>query len=209
MEMLGFTLGILILAAVAVGTIVSRRRQTRKLRQLAQKRRLNYSAEDLIGIHERYQNLELIRRGHIRHASHVLFGSTDVGMVTLFCYTFDLGFGINRSAQQWSMAIIETTGHYDHWRARPVKSGQTNEDAKTIDRFSISADHQDTAAQLTDADIEQLLQESPAEYHWEVCGPLVAVAVADDSNPETLDELLNTAIKLAKTLAQKSPNNNQ
>ena len=193
-------LGLLILAGVAGRAVVSRRRQLRALRRLARERRLNFSPEDLIDVRDRYHNLELIRQGHSRHACNVLHGPTDAGLLTVFSYSYDLGFGPRRASAYWWLAVVETAGVHEHWRAGPANSAPPQDETQ-IDRFNIRADHEETLQKLIDAGIERVFQASPADCHWEVRGPLVAVAAPFGSVPEVPRQLLTTACDLARILA--------
>ena len=90
-------LGLVILIVVGTRAALRRRRRLRAWRDLARKRRFNFSPGDPIGLHERYQNLDMIRQGHRRHACNVLHGPTPDGSVSVFSYSYELGFGMNRS----------------------------------------------------------------------------------------------------------------
>ena len=110
-------LGITTLAAVAVIMSIARRRESRTLRELAGRQRLNFTAEDLIDLHERYYHLHLIRQGHNRFAWNLLYGTTDEGLVSLFCYRYDLGFGVDLTHRSWWVAVLETSDCHPSWRA--------------------------------------------------------------------------------------------
>lgn len=100
--------GLLIVPLLLRRAVLARYRQTRILRDYARKKRLNFVAEDSIGIVARYDRLDLIRQGHNRSATHLLYGSNDAGSITLFNYTYELGFGINRMQRRWWVAVVET-----------------------------------------------------------------------------------------------------
>jgi len=199
--------GILIVAIAATWAWFHRRRETRTLKELARKHRLNYATEDLIGIHERYQNLELIRQGHSRHVSHTIFGSTERGMITLFYYTYDLGFDTDRITRKWWMAVLETDNQHDHWRVQPAKMMKSAENTQKIDRFILHADHQKTIDLLTRAGMEEVLKSAHENFHFEADGPLLAVAVADCNEIEIIDQLLATVINLSQRLSSNNSTN--
>ncbi|UCD27758.1 MAG: hypothetical protein JSV03_11705, partial [Planctomycetota bacterium] len=121
---------------------------------------------------------------------------------TLFCYTYDLGFGIHRTDRHWWIAVIETTGQYKHWRAYPADSNTIKGQGEKIERFVICADRQNTINQLTDIGIERIFQNVPANYHWEVQNQFVAIAAPHHTDPAIPDQLLTTACKLAHLLAE-------
>lgn len=193
-------IGLLIIAALFVRVVIVRRRPVRLLRDLAAARRLSLSAEDLIGIQERYHNLDMIRRGHSRHACNLLYGSTGTGLVTIFYYSYDLGFGVNRTNRQWWFAVVETACLHDHWRAMPAASFNGGRELALVDRFRVRTEHHHTLGRLIDAGIEELFRTAPPEYYWEARGPLVAVATPFDSDPQTPRGLLDITCDLARRL---------
>ena len=115
-----FILGIATLAAIAAVMSISRRRESRILRELAGRQRLNFTAEDLIDLHERYYRLHLVRQGHNHFAWNLLYGTTDEGLVSLFCYRYDLGFGVDQTHRSWWIAVLETPRCYPSWRAERI-----------------------------------------------------------------------------------------
>jgi hypothetical protein len=123
-------------------------------------------------------------------------------MATLFCYAFDLGFGIHRARQQWWIAVLETAGQHHHWQAQPLDPENPDHGRHKIDRFTIHADHQNTIALLRKAGLEKLLKDTPPNYHWEVRGTLLAVASPNNTDPQSLNQLLTSARKLAHLLAE-------
>ena len=201
MRSLWIILGLVALCIVVVRVLLLRRRQTRMLRRIADRHQLNFSPEDLIGLHERYQNLELIRRGHSRHVWNVVYGSTDAGLVALFRYSYDLGFGANCTTHQCWMVVVELSGVHPSWRACPAGSGAAGNGHWRVDRFDVRADRVTTVPELVDAGVENTFRKAPAGYHWEVCGSLVAVAAPLHHDPETPDRLLAVASELAQRLA--------
>ncbi len=199
-----FCLGLLVITGLVVRVVISRRRRTRTLLSLATELHLSFSPEDLIDVQDRYHNLDMIRRGHSRHACNILYGRADAGLVTVFCYHYDLGFGAHQVSRDWWFAVLETPGVHKHWRAVPAGASTLTSPVR-IDVFDLQADHRDTLSQLTDAGIERVLEAAPADYHWEVRGPLVAVATPFDPAPETPRRLLITACDLARILAHALP----
>ena len=191
--------------AGAVGRIVAhRRRQLGMLRDLARRHRLNFSPEDLIGLHERYQNLDLIRRGHNRHVWNVVYGSGDPGLIALFGYSCDLGFGANRTAHQYWIVVIETPRVHHHWRALTAESAGLSGEHRRIGPFDVWADHPAAISELLDAGLESTFQKAPASYCWEARGTLLAVATPMQPDPQTPEQLLTTACELALRLAAPS-----
>jgi len=191
-----------LLIAGAVGRIVAhRRRQLRTLRDLARRHRLNFSPEDLIGLHERYQNLDLIRRGHNRHAWNVVYGSAEPGLIALFGYSYDLGFGANRTAHQYWIVVIETPRAHHHWQAFSGESAcRPVGEPRRIGPFDVWADHPATLSELLDAGLESTFHKAPANYRWEARGTLLAVATPMQPDPQTPEQLLTTACELALRL---------
>jgi len=219
MPPLPFVLGLLIMAGLAglAGRIaLARYRQVRALGDLARTEHLTFSSEDVVGLHARYHNLDLIRQGPSRHACNLLYGPTEAGPVTLFSYSYDLGFGVHQTNRQWWFAVLETGVPHDHWRAFPEEKEAPEKKSMDLyvgahwstpggrfgrlDRFRIDADHEDTHKRLTDAGIECLFRAVPGDYHWEVRGPLLAVAAPFDSDPQTPIRLLAAARELARIL---------
>lgn len=197
--------GLAILALAAGRIALRRRRQTRDLRDLAGRKRLNFSTEDLIGVQHRYHNLDLIRRGHSRHVCNVLYGSTEAGLATLFCYSYDLGFGQNRCAEQRWIAVVETSQVHDHWHAVPSTGAAPSAQSATIDRFVVHSAHQETLQQLENQEIRCVFREAPPDYLWEARGPFIAVAMPLSGVAETPEGLLATACRLASLLADATP----
>ena len=118
-------LGAVLISLPFVGrTYLDRRRQTRELLKLARRHNLKFSPADLIGLYDRYWNLALIRRGHNRHAWNVLYGSTEAGLVAIFRFSYELGFGLNRSARSWWVAVLESPQPFKSWQAEPAVEGE-------------------------------------------------------------------------------------
>jgi len=201
MDTFWLSLGCLVIAAAACRVIVTHARRRRALRGLAREERLNFSPEDLIGIHERYYNLEMIRQGHSRHTWNVLYSPTADGLATVFCYHYEVGFDVRCTAQRWWFAVMETPDAYHpHWQAEPADSSGAGASG-AIDGFRLWSDHAATRERLIEAGIERVFAAAPAECRWEARGPLVAVAVPFDPDPRTPRRLLTTARELTRLLA--------
>ena len=224
-----FVLGIMTLAAVAVFLSIARRRETRALRELAGRQRLNYTAEDLIDLHERYYRLHLIRQGHNRFAWNLLYGTTNEGLVSLFCYRYDLGFGVDQTHRSWWVAVLETPCCHSNWLADrcseqqphggPGPAGQTPLLTKEgtgevqpqaryegrIGSFILRPDRHDTIDRLRQAGLEGFLGEATGVAHIEVCGHLVSLAAPHERNPQLPATLLEAVRHLARLLNDAVP----
>lgn len=197
----GLMMGLLLLLAAALFYSASRRPQTKRLRELAKSRRLNYAPEDLLDLQQRYHSLELMRRGHSRHACHLIYGSTEAGLITLFFHAFDLGFGAHRQRQQFWTAVLETPFLNDTWSARLDESGQAGGSSSSI--------HAGDAAlsRLRACDVEAMVLAAPPEIAWEARGFLLAVSTVvtrDAAVPGELLRLLADAASRLRTLAPAS-----
>ena len=192
--------GLVILAVVAGRGAWLRRRESRHLRELADRRRLNFAPDDLIGVYERYVHLDLIHRGHNRHVWNVLYGTTDAGLVTLFCYAYELGFGTNRTQEQWWMGVLETGDLHDTWQALPEEAIKRN--YTKVGEVCVRTDRRTTRRSLeASEEIRSILDPADRPCHWEVRGPLLAVAARLDSDPATAEQLLARLVRLARGLA--------
>lgn len=201
-------LGLILLGTLAGRVIVARRRERRALKPLAAEHHLHYAHEDLIGLQERYQNLLLIRRGHNRHFSHLLYGSSAEGPITLFCYTYELGFGAKSESRQWWVAVVETARACRGWRMEPADApadplGDTPEVSdQAIDGYRLWASSPDTSLRLRAAEVGQLFENAPAGCCWEVQGPLAAVAVPFNLDPQTPRRLFDSVCRLVRFLKE-------
>ncbi len=199
-------LGLVLLVALAGRVVLARHRERKALKPLAAEHHLHYAHEDLIGIQERYQNLRLIRQGHNRHVSHLLYGSSAAGPTTLFCYTYELGFGTNNESRQWWMAVVETPRVHRGWRAEPVdmraNSVPDNEGdlIQVIDGYRLWLSSRDMASRLMEAGLRQLFEKAPTACCWEVRGTLAAVAIAFSFDPRDSRRLFETTCGLARFL---------
>jgi len=196
--------GLVVLAGVVIRLVLTRQRQVQALREIAKRHRFNYSSEDLIGLHERYQNLDLIRQGHNRHAWNVVYGAVETGLIALFRYRYDVGFGANRSSRQWWVAVVETSRAYRHWHAFPKGGHQAMSDGRKWGRFRIHTYHESTVPELIDAGVDTTLANAPPDYQWEVRGPLIAVAAPMRPDPQVPEQLITVACELAQRLADHS-----
>ena len=194
-----FVVGLVMLTVVTLRALFARRRQNRRLRELARSRRLNFTPEDLIGVPERFYALRLIRRGHRRHAWNLLYGTPDAGLISLFCYRYDLGFGIHQSCRQCWIAVVETPHDHDCWHALPACDSQANNHhTSEIAGFTIHADARDTIDELRDAGLEAVLKNATPTDQFETHHQLVAAAAPYNRDIETPARLLDTTIQLAR-----------
>ncbi|NLX14113.1 MAG: hypothetical protein GXY44_10740 [Phycisphaerales bacterium] len=198
--------GLGLLAALAGRIVMVRRRERRTLQPLAAEHHMHYTHEDLICIQERYHNLLMIRRGHNRHVSHLLYGSSSGRPITLFCYTYELGFGTSSESRQWWMAIVETPRTHLAWRAAPMSDFQANDPGtatQTIDGYRLVASSRDICSRLVETGISHLFAYAPGNYRWEVQGSLAAVAAPFDLDPTTPGRLYETVCRLTRYLEDK------
>lgn len=181
--LLGLALVLLVLCALA-----RRRRAARALRDLARTHRLNYAPDDLIGVHERYCSLELIRQGHSRTASDLLYGVTEAGLLTVFRYTFELGFGAQRSGETRWMAVLETPELHDPWHAVPA--AKDDPPGTLVGRYRICAEHARTLEAVRGSHLPGALDDLPNGARVEARGHLLAVAIPDRSDPADVAALI-------------------
>jgi len=205
MQSFWFIIGLVALTIAALRAVLARRRQNRLLRGLARSRRLNFTPEDLIGVHERFCNLRLIRRGHRRHAWNLLYGTTDAGLISLFCYRYDLGFGIQQSHRQCWIAVLETPRNHARWYALLAASEPQADSRPTaqLAGFTIHADGGDTINRLCDAGLEAVLRNAAPADRLETNHQLVAAAAPYSRDIETPARLLDTTIQLARLTLQR------
>lgn len=202
---------LLIVAVVTGRAVVSRRRLIKELSALARRRRLNFSPFDLIGIHDRYYNLDLIRQGHSRYAWNVLYGSTDAGLVAVFRYSYDVGFGVYQGSRHWWMAVVETPYLHDPWRAELGGTGEREGDSHSdaneaaLGSFRLRTAHAATLERLRDTAVTGSLDAAPVNTRWEARGPLLVAAVPVDRDPQTPDRLLTAVCELARRLKPPAP----
>ena len=200
-----FVAGFVTLAVAALRAFYARRRQNRRLRDLARSRRLNFTPEDLIGVHERFYNLSMIRRGHRRHSWNLLYGTTDAGLISLFCYRYDLGFGTHQSCRQCWIAVVETPCDHARWSTLcACDSHADNHHTAEIAGFTIHADALDTIDKLRDAGLEAVLQKAAPTDQLEMHHQLVAGAAPYSRDIAIPARLLDTTIQLARLAAPSS-----
>jgi hypothetical protein len=198
-------LGLTVLVAVTVITFTARRRESRALRGLVNRRHLNFSPEDLIDLHERYYRLSIIRRGHSRFAWNLLYGSADEGLVSIFCYRCDIGFGVNQTHRTCWLAVMETTRQHAAWQAerRPFTDPlRTEQHERMLGAFMIRADEQSTLDRLPSVNLQNLLDEFPLLEHTEVRGQLVCVAAPCGNDTRTPEQLLEAVGKLSRLVEE-------
>ena len=206
MHPMWLVLGLLLMTGLAVRVAVGRYRRLRMLCRLAAEHRFRFSGDDLIDIHDRYQNLEMIRQGHNRHVSNVLYGPTDAGLATVFCYDYELGFGSRRATRSWWIAVVETDRARDHWWAVSADDsiwtpGDTDSACSArVGGFEIHANHEATLNELRRLGLDRMFQTAPSDCRWEIRGPLVAVAVPFRPDGEAPAQVLSAARTLSAAL---------
>ncbi|HSW46058.1 MAG TPA: hypothetical protein VLM89_10860 [Phycisphaerae bacterium] len=197
-------LGLAVLVVVSAVTLITRRREAQTLRAFAARRRLNFSSEDLIDLHARYYPLAVIRRGRNRFAWNLLYGTTDEGLVSLFCYRYDLGFGVNQVQRAWWLAVIETSRNHPGWQARRDSAGAGDADESRhrgrLGDFTLTSDQDDVLERLREIGIETFLREKPDLQYVEAHGQLVVVAAAYDRDPRMPAHLLDAVSSLVRLL---------
>lgn len=129
---------ILALALLAVMTVnlTRRHRHMRALMELAQETNLNFSAEDIVDVPTRYHRLRQIHQGHHRHAWDLVYGTCPQGLIAIFAYCYDRGFGARKNSHAHWMAVMETPVDHGTWLLTP---GNTAADA-TTDAWPIARD---------------------------------------------------------------------
>ncbi|MBP7936304.1 MAG: hypothetical protein KA354_16820 [Phycisphaerae bacterium] len=202
MPSLLFTVGLAAVAGVTLCAMLARRRQIGSVRSLSREWHLNYSAEDLIGLHERYYDLNLIRQGHRRQVSHILHGVTPEGLVSLFCYRYDLGFGVNQTGRQWWMAVVETPKARSAWIACPADRQFATLTAPypytgKVAGFMVRREGGGDGEGADLADLERILKDVPACGCAEVRQRLVAIALPFRPDSETPRQALTVVRRLA------------
>lgn len=199
-----FTLGLILVGSATVYAVLARRRQVGSVRSLTRDLRLNYSAEDLIGLHERYYALNLIRQGHHRQVSHILYGVIEEGLVSLFCYRYDIGFGVSQAGRQWWMAVVETQQPRAAWMAYPnggkADLGAPYPHVRNVAGFTVCAETTDDPGSTGPADIEAVLRDAPPDGRIEVRQRLVAVALPFKPDGETPRQVLTVVRRLARRM---------
>jgi hypothetical protein len=202
-------LGGALLAWGVVRAINQRKHHRRLWRDLAGEHHLRYANPGEIDYLERFGNLALISQGHDRRIGCALVGRVDAGGVTLLEYSYDLGFGVRRSTRHAWVAVIETPQQHPSWTVEPALAvDAVTNDRQTMRRLGdllLTADRPGTLADLTRDPLRKLLDDlaRPASTWLEVHGPLVAVAAPFEPNPALPGQLLRTARKLARTLADQ------
>lgn len=216
----------LVLAPPAARMWLKRRQRHARLWQLASERQLKLSTVDTIGLHDRYHNLDLIRRGHNRHAWDVLYGTSEAGHVAAFRYSYDLGFGVQQSSRHWWVAVLESTALFDGWQARPAgppdgpstvgpsTEGMSAEGACIEEKpftdestagirlgpFLVRADHWTTLESLASPATKAIFLEMPYWWHLEARGPLLAIAAPAEEPAVEPGALIDGLYKLADRL---------
>jgi len=194
---------LLVVAAPLVGRIVwRRRRQAHELTRLARRRGLAFAPLDLIGLHERYYDLACIRQGHNRRAFDVLYGSTDAGLVAVFRYRFDLGFGVEQVSKQWWVAVLESPRPLAAWQAWPADEPRLErpEHSARIGPLAVAADRPSTLDALRQPPLASFLTSVPEDWHFEARTTLAAVVAPFDHDFTVPDRLLASLAEWARLL---------
>ncbi len=203
MSPLWLLLVLITLGAVSGAAAFRGRRETATLRHLARGMRLNFAGTDLIGVHGRYNSLGLIRRGHQRHARNVLYGSTDAGLVAVFRYSYDLGFGAGRTTRQAWVAVLETARAHRPWRLAAPDCWRRDARPDAPDAGPVpAAEHAATLRRLQAPAIRELLARSPRGAEWEACGRVLALTAPADGRPETPERLLKMLLEAGRRLEE-------
>lgn len=202
MQTLLLLVGVVVLASATVRLLLMRRREVQALQGLAVANRLNFSREDIIGVHERYQRLEMIRRGHSRCASNVLYGTSPAGLVSVCCYTYELGLGANAQRHGWWIAVVETGRSGGSWRAVRAAEGEAEDSVVKVSGFWVAAEEPVALEKVKDEAVAAVLRSSPADLHWEISGPLVAAAVPLHDDVHAAERVLKAAMRMAQALNQ-------
>lgn len=213
-----FVWAALLILPFACRAYLKRRREYRGLSTIARRLNLKFSPVDLIGLHERYNNLRLIRQGHSRHAFDVLYGSVEQGLIAIFRYNYDTGFGGHQLGQSRWVAVLESSREFGIWQAEPVLQPLSQAESLTAGEstanrdmpggwviegsYRIQAAHAATLRNLQAAQMREAIQSLPANGGVEACGPLLAVVVplaADrsETDPVVHDRMLEAIKKIA------------
>lgn len=194
--------GLLILAAAAIRSLLVRRRHIAALAEFARGRRMTFSPDDLIGVQQRYANLELLQRGHSRHVLDLLYGATDAGLATAFRFTCELGFGSQRLVEDWWLAVLETPQLQETWRAVPASHPLASEYPTPVGPLRVQFTHPRAGESLARSALATVLGQAPPDTHIEVRGNLIAVATLGDSSESAAARVLDDALRLARCLKQ-------
>ncbi len=198
-------LGLAVLMTVTALTFTARRRERRELRALAARCRLNFTPDDLIDLHERYYRLSIIRRGHSRFAWNLLYGSTEEGLVSIFCYRCNLGFGVNQTDRSWWLAVVETSAPHAAWQAErqsSVDPFRSEKHERSEGPLVVRADEESTLERLPMSELRRLFEAFPLVEHAEVRRQLVCVAGPRGGDIESPQRLLEAARALARLTAE-------
>jgi hypothetical protein len=104
----GLWVGLAVVATVGfVGSIVKRERARGRIARVAQRRHLNYSPTDVLGLRRRLGHLRLFAVGYNRTLFDVVSGSTRQGPLYGFRYRYDRAFGSRRRSFQWTVVAME------------------------------------------------------------------------------------------------------
>jgi hypothetical protein len=187
-----------LVAAVVIRGFYRRHRQRKQMHELARRHQLNYAPEDLVGVLERFSGLQLLNTGHSRHISHLVYGSIDGGLITLFRFSCEVGFGVNRSERQWWMVILETAQNFKPWRTMPIEFQQLHKQQAPLGRFQLETEHEDTLAHLRQAGVCKWLEQMPSYFQYEVRGPLLATAAPGREKIRIPERLLESVYQLSQ-----------
>lgn len=197
-----------LVSASILGYLYRQRRQTlRELAALARRKGLTFSPLDLIGLHDRYYDLEIIRQGHNRHAWNVLYGATEAGLLAVFRYRYDIGFGIDQDSRQWWIAVVERSAVGPAWHASPASQAAA-EPRPALDNgaqawlgpFLVRADREETIGLLQRPETSAIFSRLSPDWQAESRGLLLAFAAPAAENDSSPDRLIDAAVEFARAI---------
>lgn len=191
-------LGLAILLAATARAAFIRQRMRRSLRELASRRRLNFTPTDLIGAYERYQHLDLINRGHSRCTWNVIYGTMPQGLVTLFAFACERGLGTHRANQERWIVVLEALKTHSPWRA--CRTAEPQDGTDSSDRWTITAEHEHVRHLLDELKFCRDDDGRLHEMEWEVRGRLVALACPFTRDPDVPARMIDEVIRVAEDL---------
>lgn len=209
MHTLWILLAMLTVAAIAGSRGLREGRLRRGLRAEALTRRMRYTPADPVGLPERYHGLDLVRQGHHRTATHTLFGTSDLGPVSVFCLTCELGLGLRQTvARDWCV-VIETHAAWPHallqaadadrpWLSEPGSATRQN------GRWRVQGAGAALPAGLIGSTQALDLDSLGPRACVELQGRWLAVAVPDTGEPGLPFRVLDSTYHLARRLTEIS-----
>ena len=202
--------GLIIAVVAIVCALTSRHRQHVALRRMASLYGLSFSREDIIGIHDRFYSLNLIRQGHNRDAWNLLYGTTNTGLIAIFCYRYEIGLGVQRDQRRWWVGVLQSSQHRENWQARPKTTNTEpaeNDHNIEIMRFRLTTDDDAAIEKLRQNGIEAVLKQANPADHIEVRDDLIAVATPATGQTESPQRLLSLLEAIAQMPNRTSSKN--